>query len=343
MRGAFPCLGFLCLACAGCGGGGSGASLPSGITQTPTTSPSSSPTPNTIPFWQSSFTYAGTTYPFTMVGTDPSINGTTTVVSNTIVPVQFHFSDGTVLEAGTKTAGLLASPLYVDAQYAAGTTQYGDAVMRSEFWKYAATENYHVLLGTPVVEPPVVVQVPASDGYTTTSVTGVKNGFVTFDWFIEQMEPQIIAQLGIQPTSFTIFATYGTEVLEPPNNACCYIGYHASFPKSTASGREIFTTAWASISSSSVEALSHEVAEWFNDPFYTNDVPKWLQPGSTGCGFQLEVGDPVAVNRFVVGNYVMQDEAFYSWFSRDVPSIGINGQYDLMGKLAQPSSPCPHL
>jgi hypothetical protein len=52
---------------------------------------------NTIPFWTSSFTYNGTTYPFQMVGTDPSAGSQTTTVPVVLVPLKITFSNGTTV------------------------------------------------------------------------------------------------------------------------------------------------------------------------------------------------------------------------------------------------------
>jgi hypothetical protein len=275
-----------------------------------------------------------------MVGSNPMTSATSTTIPVEIIPIELAFSDGTTLDASHAVTGMPNSPLFVNGSYAAGTTQYGDAVMRSEFWKYASGKNYHVLLGTPVMESTVRETVPAADGYTQILLNGSKTGFVTFDWFVKTIEPQIIQQLRIDPRTLTVFATYRTKVIEPSGH-CCYSGYHGAFQLSTANGSAIATTAWASVTSTSVETLSHEVAEWLNDPFYTNATPKWVQPGTSLCGgSDLEVGDPVTRYTFSVNGYGMQDEAFYSWFSRDVPSLGINGQYDLLGRLTAPATIC---
>jgi hypothetical protein len=88
--------------------------------------------------------------------------------------------------------------------------------------------------------------------------------------------------------------------------------------------------------------MAHEVAEWMNDPFYTNVVPKWVDPITHACGgAKLEVGDPTASILFQVNGYQVEDMAFYSWFTRTVPSIGINGKYDLLGRLTDPAAVCP--
>lgn len=48
-------------------------------------------TANTVPYWSSSFNYGGKTYPYTMVGTNPLTN-TSTTVPMVIVPLKFTFS-----------------------------------------------------------------------------------------------------------------------------------------------------------------------------------------------------------------------------------------------------------
>jgi hypothetical protein len=46
---------------------------------------------------------------------------------------------------------------------------------------------------------------------------------------------------------------------------------------------------------SDIHALSHEVAEWLDDPFVDNAVQPWLTPTAPqyGCTGVLETGDPV--------------------------------------------------
>jgi hypothetical protein len=120
-------------------------------------------TSKTVPHWTSSFTYQGVTYPFTMVGTNPANGSATTTVNVAIIPIDFVFSDGASLDAGTKVSNVLSSPNFKDATYTSGTTQFGDAVQRAEFWPHVATNspNWHTLLSsTPAVYPTEVIQVP---------------------------------------------------------------------------------------------------------------------------------------------------------------------------------------
>lgn len=58
--------------------------------------------------------------------------------------------------------------------------------------------------------------------------------------------------------------------------------------------------------------LSHEVAEWFADPFTDNVVPPWHSPlagpaATYGCQRLLETGDPLVGATRVVDGYHLQD------------------------------------
>jgi hypothetical protein len=306
------------------------------VTPTPVTTSSAA----TIPFFQSAFSFGGKTYTYKMVGSNPMTDPVSTTISVQIVPVKLLFSDGVMLDATEAAPTLGATALFTNGQYAEGNGQYGDAFMRSQFWKYASGTNYHVLLANPVVEPTAIVPVPSADGYTQVNSKGILKGFVTYAWFTQMIEPQIIMQDGISPKTLTIFATSNTSLLEPGGH-CCFSGYHSALHMMTASGPSIATTAWASVVAYGVEALSHEIGEWLADPFYTNIVPSWINPISSACnGDLLEVGDPVTIYTFSANNTELQDLAFYSWFSRDKPSIGINGKYDLLGRFTSPARSC---
>ena len=282
-----------------------------------------------------------------MVGTSPFAAAATTTIPNEIIPLNITFSNGQNFNAASDISVITASPLYTSESFGTvGTTQFGDAVMRSEFWKNVAGTNYHVLLASPTIEPTVSVTIPAADGYTSTT-SGATTGYIEFNYFMNVVETEIIQQLKIQPTTMSLFATTGVKLLEPYHNYCCFLGYHNALSITTSSASGIFTTVWGPLTSAnSVDVLSHEVSEWLNDPFYTNVVPSWVQPGETACGGgDLEVGDPVTNYSFVVNGYTLQDIVGYSWFSRLVPSTGIDPltgkpSYDLLGKLRGPATNC---
>src|SRR5690349_14177601 len=88
----------------------------------------------TVPHWKTSFVFNGQTYAITMVGSSPLAAPLTTVVRDEIIPVNLVFSDGKKTEGSRETATLVNSPVYVGASYEEGTTQYADALARSEFY-----------------------------------------------------------------------------------------------------------------------------------------------------------------------------------------------------------------
>jgi hypothetical protein len=293
----------------------------------------------TVTHWQSSFVYGGVTYAYRMVGTDPSAGPATTTIPVAVVPLALTFSDGKTIDGTAGAQGAIESPLFIPSKFPEGTTQYGDAAMRGEFWNVAGAEDWHVLLGTPTVTTTQIVTVPAADGSVTES-GGQEVGTVTFAFFIDTMEPLIISQLAIAPTSFTVFITGPLRVREQ-NGSCCFTGIHTEFTSKTESGTETFTTAWAPVGAGSVDALSHEMAEWASDPFNDNVVPWWTNPSSGRCDSNhLEVADPLVDDRFQQGGWQLQDVAFFPWFSLIQPSTGYNGQYDFRGILTSPAVIC---
>jgi uncharacterized protein (DUF2141 family) len=66
----------------------------------------------TVPFFSDSFTFNGTAYPYTMVGTNPRASRVTTTVGTVIVPLRLVFADGQVAEPGSAVSSVVASPLF---------------------------------------------------------------------------------------------------------------------------------------------------------------------------------------------------------------------------------------
>jgi hypothetical protein len=292
----------------------------------------------TVPYWSSSFTYNDTTYGYRMVGTDPSMGPVTTTIATTLVPLAMTFSNGKTFDGTAGAASAVLSPIFVSSRFPEGKTQFGDAVMRGEFWQFAAGESYHVLLSPNIVATQDIT-VPAADGSVVT-IGGQRVGVVAFAWFVKTIEPQIIAQLGLSPTGLTIFVPGDVRLLEQ-NGTCCYHGFHAAITQRAPTGLETLTTVFASDGGVYIGTFSHEIAEWLNDPFNDNVVPQWVNPATGKCDSdKLEVADPVVNHVFRQNGYQVQDIAFFSWFSRDTPSKGIGGAYDLRGVLTGPAAVC---
>ena len=293
----------------------------------------------TIPFWKRTFQSNGVTYTASIVGSDPTLGAATTIVPNEIIPVILTFSDGASTDGTPAAAIVAASPIYVKTKFKYEKAQFGDAVLREEFASIITTQPYDVLLAPPTIEPAITIAVPASEGYANMH-NGDVEGFVDSAYFLQNAEWNTIVQLGLPPTALALFVTTRTQLIEP-DGRCCYFGFHKSFVVKTPTGKMTYTTAWASALPGEVTMVSHEVDEWLNDPFDDNIVPAWVNPRTMSCDSdKLEVGDPLVNTSFHQNGYQLQDVAFYSWFSRDNPSIALNGLYDFLGRLTAPATIC---
>ncbi len=303
--------------------------------------------------WTSSFKSEGKTWTYTMVGTDPSKGSATTTVPVTIVPLLMKFSNGDKFDGTSQVPATTSSPLFKNAKFISGTTQYGDAVARAEFWNYVSKKstNYHVLLGTPTVAKTVTMNIPSADGATATDPsTGKTIGLVDINWLDPQLQTLLVS-MHIKANTFPIFLSYMVySTSGAPNlNDCCIGGYHSAVQNQNG----LQTYAWSTEVdegvqggfSEDVSALSHEVLEWFNDPFTNNVVPNWVSPIAPqyGCNNYLEVGDPLVGVLFTVKGFSsdhLQDVAFYTWFAREAHSKAINGLYTYLGTFKSLSKMC---
>src|SRR5579872_2626475 len=304
--------------------------------------------------WKGSFAYHGTNN-FVMVGTNPATTNTTTTIPVFIIPMTMVFTKngkqlvfsptkkiGTGLSAVQQT---LASPIfkssvdYVQGGTDIGTTQYEDAFQRGNFWTDVMTNtDYHVMLGTPKVVTPITVNVPTADGTTGTSPYGPPGtlGIVSYSWFISQAPTWIAKYSQITPSAIAIFITYNVYLSETNNfGGCCIGGYHYAYGNASSqqtyaqfsfmgqsSAREVF--------SSDVSALSHELGEWYDDPYIDNT--------QGACGGILEDGDPLEGNAdygdtvYTVGGYGyhIQDLVFLKYFGQ-TPSTSVNDWWTFQG------------
>ena len=319
----------------------------------------------TVPTFTDSFTFDGQRYPYRMVGTNPRTSSATTRVPTEIVPLRFVFADGKVFDGTPRVDDVLASPIFTPAGFDSGTTQFADAFRRAEFWSSVSANGggYHVLL-KPTVLPTVTVEVPAGRGSTGVA-NGVPYGLVDGHWAYANVAEGLIHRLHIDPTTLAIL--YSDAVYYSPGGDtehCCTVGMHGSTGDwgyqgpSNANGRPdintFIITGWEHAehfgdgglaqpgTNGGTEVLSHEVAEWLDDPFPLNHAPAWSSPIAPwyGCNSWLEAGDPLVSAERYVGGYNLQDEAFLSWFAHDVPSQGIGGRYTLVDTFTPPSTLC---
>lgn len=315
------------------------------------------------------------TWPYAMVGNAPTAGGIT-LIDARIIPVSIRMLDANGKQAYanghrlymdvTQYVGkVLRSPVFSPAWYSSSSvpTQYTDAVQRAEFWS-VMRQDWHTIM-VPRVERPRVMSLPAGsyeyalnkDGSCCAFVLVNENAFLTqlFPPTYPVDDTTIIgsAELAGDMTTKTLATflfpnTYLFENNDP--NQCCVLGFHEfDFePGIPANGNRprAYTMAYASWISpglfgptfQDVTALSHELAETFNDPLVTafsasggacggagqplclNETPWWLSPNGN-CQDNLEVGDvieglPDASTAIRLNGYTFhpQNEALLPWF-----------------------------
>jgi hypothetical protein len=360
------------------------------------------PTTRTVTHWfgQTTDPNNGVTYGYNMVGANPytcSGSGCTVTIETDIVPIIVNVG-GLTFSGNDVLAATLASPQFANNNYsttpAATNTgfargaggplstlgngvQLQDVTMRSQF---NTGGSYHLILH-PNVLPAVTINVPQNQGTLLQSGRGVIFADVNYSWWASQIKN---LETQADPTHLPLYLTdnvllhIGQDIFN-----CCVIGFHGTKARGNGGAKSngnavVQTFAWASYMSpgiyarpaggvnwalQDIHAISHEIAEWGDDPFVNNLVEPWLTPTAPqyGCTNILETGDPVVGIGFAMGTntfrqgpnpvgggtsadgyYHPEDEVFLPWFMRTAPntvseptqSPSANiGRYSLMGDL----------
>ena len=259
--------------------------------------------------------------------------------------------------------------------------QLEDATMRAQF-NSTGSSPYHLILH-PNIQPTITINVPSGAGTLLRSGRQVIFGDVDAAWWGSRIQNLMQSA---DPTHLPLYWTnnillhIGSNVLN-----CCIIGFHGAgevngHGTGSVNGngnQHVQTFAWASWvqpgiysrpnggtdwALQDIHAVSHEIAEWADDPFVNNNVEPWLTPTAPqyGCTGVLETGDPVVAIGFAAGSnsyqqgpnpngtqsadgyYHPEDEALLPWFMRtapnntseatQLPSTNV-GRYTLMGSL----------
>jgi hypothetical protein len=373
------------------------------------------PTTRTVPHWFGTTLDPnnGVTYGYNMVGADPyncSGSACSVTVETDIIPIIVNVG-GLTFSGSNVLAATLASPQFTnnnysstpaatDANYARGAggplsnlgagVQLQDVTMRSQFNKGG---SYHLILH-PNVKPAVTINVPQNQGTLLQSGRGVVFADVNISWWASQIKN---LETQADPTHLPLYLTDDVLLhIGPDIFNCCVIGFHGTKARGNGGAKSngnavVQTFAWASYMSpgiyarpngganwalQDIHAISHEIAEWGDDPFVNNLVEPWLTPTAPqyGCTNILETGDPVVDIGFAMGTntfrqgpnpvgggtsadgyYHPEDEVFLPWFMRTAPntiseptqSPSSNiGRYTLMGDLnpfpgfRQPATGC---
>jgi len=263
------------------------------------------------------------------------------------------------------------SPIVQPANFIYGGTDVGfvqttESFQRANFFQlidrgHNDGVSYHVKLDPVKTLSPVVINIPAASGvaYPSSAFGGCPTGteaiidLSAFETTIVNTILPALTSQGVNPGTFPIFLLHNVVECEgtgcatfSPGTGCCVLGFHSRVP-----GGQTFSPADYDTSSifvspvPDVSIMSHEVAEWMNDPLGNNPVPAWGHSGQQGaCQTNLEVGDPLTgtlappitmPNGFT---YHMQELAFFSWFY-GAPSIGVNGWFSDNGTFTQDAGP----
>jgi hypothetical protein len=330
-----------------------------------------------LPNFTQSFSYGGNSYSYTMLGRTPRANQTTTIPTS-YLPLSLYFDEfvdqngnNITIDATTLTNEVRRSPLFDNAEYATGTTQFGDAAMRAEFWPQinrGRNDNFHVLLSRPQQLSPVTIEVPVGSSEVYQLPDGSYFALIDINFLISQLntlwqtEPITVDSLPIFLTRNTVFGDFAGQA--PVD--CCIGGFHTAFETSQVGNRVFVQTAIFSTSLdpdvadgifqdpgvfSDINALSHEVGETLNDPFTNNVTPAYQLPGAPPgvCQNDLEVGDvvenlmpdytEVSLHGFT---YHPQTLGLLQWFEGQQPSSAFNGAYSFPDttRLTAPFTPC---
>ncbi|HEX4036657.1 MAG TPA: hypothetical protein VHX37_01250 [Acidobacteriaceae bacterium] len=331
-----------------------------------------------LPTFTGAFNSGGYGYSYTMAGRAPATNQTTTIPT-LYIPLSLYFDsyfdangNPITIDATTVTNEITRSPLFENAEYATGTTQFVDAQMRAEFWpdvNRGRRNNFHVLLSPPRTLNAVTIEVPPGSGVVYQAEDGTYYAQIDYDFLLSQLntllqtEPVTVDAIPIFLTRNAIFSDF---VNQQPGTDCCIGGLHAALETGHQGNRvfvqtAVFATALdADVADAifqdpgnlaDVNALSHELAETLNDPFGDNVTPEYQLPGQAQgvCADTLEVGDvveglppdytEVTLHGFT---YHPQTLGLLQWFEGIQPSNAIGGSYSFpdTSKLTGPFAPC---
>jgi len=323
----------------------------------------------TFTHYKSAVTVGTTKYSYTIAGLNPSIKVTNpaSTVNVLLVPLVMKFTStswnptkidtcdsGASALTRTQNSPIVKSQSWTWGGTAIGTGQITDAFQRAEFWKYAKPTGINPTFGINLAvttHSAVTVTPPTADQFGLPISCGNKFvGATDINWLDPYLQKTVIPALGVTPTTVPIFVVHNfVEYVGNPNTQCCVLGYHNAFTRTSGVqtyGLADYDNSRAFTGVSDITALTHEIAEWQNDPYGNNPTPAWGNVGQvSGCQNNLEVGDPLSGTNFTdtVGGFTYhpQELAFFAWFYHQSPGAGVHGWYSDQGTFKIPAAACP--
>lgn len=302
------------------------------------------------------------------VGNPPQLGGTTTLDAP-VIPIGVELMNvdgqGTNLLCDSNNAAqqALASPVFQDSTYSSSSTptQWGDALLRAEYYRSANADWHTMLAAKP--EPETVVQLPPGTyAYLANPDGSCALALVDANTLFNDLFPPTATD-----TTTVIGAAEHSGEITPADltnlimgnilpcsggfniNTNCFFGFH-TFDEEPADGSSgnrqrayvLTVSSWLDESLlgpifADASTLTHEVNEAINDPFVGVDLvhditPWWTDPTGSICEDVLEEGDvieflpnqiyPITIHGFT---YHTQTEALLQWFEGETPSDAVGG------------------
>ena len=324
-----------------------------------------------VPTFTRSFTAGGQEYHYTVAGRDPDQGGTTTIPT-VLVPVSLVFGGpagsaqkNVEISAADDVQKVVQSPVFQKHAFATGTTQYGDAMQRAQFYKEASANDWHTLLGQPRVTSTLQITIPAANGYVLNSKkTGHSLAIVDLD-FVQKELFKGLAKTEAKPDELVIALTKNVEFYELGDaTVCCTWGAHGAEADVSSKVLQPFVLSTyldpgVVPGYSDIQPLTQQVAAWMNDPLHgqqENTFPAWEKPvAKGGCGgrgigthyrFALPTdgasGSNSTVMKTEAGEYHLENVALLPWYTQNPNPDTYQGAYSFpdTGVLKSAAEPC---
>ena len=319
------------------------------------------------------------------VGNPPQMGGTT-LINAPVQPVNVELDDPSgnvrvinghpLLSMATPyVTPVLDSPVFSNALYSSGAdpTQVTDAIQRAEYFNHPMKPDWHTLLNAEAL-PPLTVHIRQTTtclgGFTGCNYYFALNPdgsccrfiLINIAQFDQALAGAVVTDIvgnTVTTQDISSFLFPNTFLYFADVRKCCVLGFHTYFfqPQSDPELRWVINySSWVTPglfgpNFQDITALSHEMAETFNDPFVGSDgvhnlTPWWKSPNGN-CQDNRETGDvieglsnstyPVTLNGVT---YHPQNEALLQWFEFESPSDALDGAYSYPNTslLTQPSA-----
>ncbi|HEY7058105.1 MAG TPA: hypothetical protein VH458_16325, partial [Vicinamibacterales bacterium] len=243
----------------------------------PPAAPAWPPETISLPTFTSTATVGGTNYTYTLLGGDPAKGGTTTIptvlaaITLTIEAPMDAAGRKAVLDAEPIARQVIRSPIFADYPFASGTTQYGDALMRTDFYGQGGSGDWHTRLGQPKIVP-LRIDVPIGRGYVLTSKrTGRMLAMVDLRFMQQEIFNQLPKDAVPRGTLLLAVVRDTTYYVNSDATQCCHWGTYGV--DTSAGARQPFVLGTYLDPNvvdvdADVQPITQQLARFFRDPLH---------------------------------------------------------------------------